>query len=154
MGACIAYGVILEKENHDKILDKILTALPVEEQRFLYLGIYADEYRAYLAYEKLEVEALDIESPDFKREAFVNLAERDAIYDYIDKKYPLLRVQTIRHGEISSIVVNKSHRFLDEYGPVSQGSSSTAELEQLSAAIAELELEVTPQWFYWTYSDD
>lgn len=27
--------------------------MPVEEQRLVYLGIYEDEYRAYLNYEKL-----------------------------------------------------------------------------------------------------
>jgi hypothetical protein len=151
MGASIAYGVILEKENHDKILNKILTALPVEEQRFLYLGIYADEYKAYLAYEKLEVEALDIESPEFKEAAFATLADRDAIYYYIDERYPLLGVQTLRRGKVSSIIARDSHQLLGKYGPVVQESVSAEELAQLNTAIAELELDLTPQWFYWRY---
>jgi hypothetical protein len=151
MGASIAYGVILEKENHDKILNKILTALSVEEQRLLYLGIYADEYRAYLAYEKLEVEALDIESPDFKETAFATLADRDAIYYYLEERYPLLGIQTLRHREVSSIIVSESHQLLEEYGPVGQEPASSEELEQLNAVIAELELDLTPRWFYWRY---
>lgn len=95
MGVSIAYGVILEQKDHEKILNRILTAMPVEEQKLVYLGIYEDEYKAYLAYEKLEVEALDTESRDFKRAAFATLAERDAIYYLIDEKYSLLSVQTL-----------------------------------------------------------
>lgn len=151
MGASIAYGVILEKENHDKILNKILTALPVEEQRFLYLDIDADQYRAYLAYEKLEVEALDIESADFKEAAFTALTDRDAIYYYVKERYPLLGVWTLSSGECSSIVVGRSHQFLEEYGPIAQESFSTEELDQLNTAITELELALTPHWFYWQY---
>lgn len=151
MGASIAYGIILEKEDHDKVLNRILTALPVEEQRFVYLDIYADEYRAYLAYEKLAVEALDIESPEFKEIAFTTLADRDAIYYLIDEKYSLLSVRTLRHGEISSIIVSDSHQFLDEYGPITQRTFSNEDMEQLTAALTELELDLTPQWFYWRY---
>ena len=151
MGASIAYGVILEKKDHDKILNKILSALPVEEQKFVYLDIYADEYKSYLAYEKLEVEAVDIESPEFKETAFATLADRDAIYYLIDEKYPLLSVRTLRHGEVSSIIISDSHRFIDGYGPITYGTFSNEEMEQLNAALAELELDLTPQWFYWRY---
>lgn len=151
MGACIAYGVILEKEDHDKILNKILTSLPVEEQKLVYLGIYEDEYKAYLNYEKIEVEALDIESSDFKEAAFETLAERDAISDLITEKYSQLGVYTLRHGEVSSIIIRKSHQFLDDYGPIDQETFSKKKMKQLKAALKELELDLTPQWFYWRY---
>lgn len=151
MGASIAYGVILEKEDHDRILNKILTAMSAEEQRLVYLGIYEDEYRSYLNYEKLEVEALDTESRDFKRTAFATLAERDAIYYLIDEKYSLLSVQTLKHGEASAIIIRKSHQFLDGYGPIEQGIFGKKKMKQLKAALTELELDLTPQWFYWRY---
>lgn len=151
MGTSIAYGIILEKKDHDKILKRILTALPVEEQRFVYLDIYADEYSAYPASEKLEVDALDIESPEFKETAFATLADRDAIYYLIDEKYSLLSVRTLQHGEVTSIIISDSHQFLDEYGPITQRTFSNEDMEQLTAALSELELDLTPQWFYWSY---
>lgn len=150
MGASIAYGVILEKENHDKILNKILTALPEHEQKLLYLDIYDDEFATYTEL-KRELASLDVETQEFKDEAFATLTDRDAIYHYIDGRYPLLGVWTLRSGECSSIVLGRSHQFLDQYGPIAQESFSTEELAQLNAAIAELELDLTPQWFYWRY---
>lgn len=148
MGASIAYGIILEKENHDKILNKILTALPEHEQKLVYLDIYDDEFATYTEL-KRELAILNVETQEFKDEAFATLTDRDAIYHYIEEKYPLLGVWTLRSGERSFIVVGRSHRFLEEYGPIAQESFSTEELGQLSAANAELDL--TPQWFYWRY---
>lgn len=153
MGACIAYGVILEEEDHEKVLSKILVNLPEEELHSLYSDFYGDEYeyRAYLAKEKHAPDALDIESPEFKEEAFAMLIDGDAISDYIRERYPYLSVSTIRYGEVSSIIIRKSHQFLEEYGPIGRETFSKKKMKQLNAALTELELDLTPEWFYWRY---
>lgn len=152
MRASIAYGVILERETHDEILNKLLTSLPEHEQKLLYLDISEDEFGTYTDEQKCEVATLDIETLEFKDKVLTTLNDREVIYYYIIEKYPLLSVNTTSSVEwCSAILVGRSQQFLEEYSLLVQEGFSSEELGQLNAAITELELNLTPQWFYWRY---
>lgn len=144
----IHYGVILEKDDRDAALTKILRALPPSEQRFLYENIYADEYALWPAEGKIMLENRDINDPNFVHHAITNLNRRDGLWTYITEKYPLLRVKSFT--ELAAIYAEDTlsdvppYTYMDD---IDYDSVSNEGTYQLESVMEDFGLDLTPKWF-------